>query len=79
MAVKKKRPWQKRGYAIGLGESIELAVSRGHQEVRMMWIWIRAEWGSIYGPTETDVRLERAKLRKQGHLTYTKTHGWRIS
>lgn len=61
-----------RSYAIGLAESVELAVHRGCSSAMQVLCWIQAEWGSPYSPTITQVRRELA-LRKWKVLHDTTT------
>lgn len=81
MATKtKQHPWQKRGYAIGLAESIEMTIHENDiQDAGMLAVSIRAEWGSYHTPTQKQVEVERARLRKTGVLTYSRHAGWRLA
>lgn len=74
-----QRPWQKRGYAIGLGEGIELAISRGHQSASFIAIWLKNEAGTFTGPTARQVQSARSELRLQGLVSYTRHAGWQTA
>lgn len=73
------RPWEKRGFARGLHETVEMAISRGEQDAESMAGWIRRAWGNHAEPTTRQVLRARAKLRQDGSVTYSKADGWRLA
>lgn len=72
------RPWQKRGFARGLHETVEMAISTGEQDADRIAAWIRREWCNHAQPTTRQVVMARAKLRQDGSLTYSRIDGWKL-
>lgn len=74
MALKYR--WQKRGFAEGLNEGIQMFLDQGWKTASMIAVSMRAEWGSFYTPSEYAVSQALREMRKIGEVGYTAKRGW---